>query len=292
MSEGEDRERAEWCRRRRGFGAGWRRGAWRLHIRGVVGAAARAEGSGEGDRRDERGGADRVVSGGQLASSCSGGDRGRSELLARFEFRGRVRAADGGWRRDSVYALRRRVSARQQHARLVDPAPRTAAADACKARGLRPAGREHPRAAGSARGGRGPRLWQPVGRVSSGRDSATPRGPVAWDRVRRDPRAGARAHPRVLGDPGAVPGRARNDARAGGRLVLRWRLAAEHADQAGAVAGRRAGDRDRAQFRRPEPDAAARATSPTSTSGLRTCCTPRSATRSPRTSARSPTQTR
>ena len=54
-------------------------------------------------------------------------------------------------------------------------------------------------------------------------------------------RAGARAYPRVFGDPGAVSGRASNDARAGGRLVLRWRLAAEHADQAGPVAGCRSG---------------------------------------------------
>ena len=112
------------------------------------------------------------------------------QVLARFAIRGRVRAADGARRRGSVYALRRRVSARQQHARPVDPAPRTAAADACKAGGLRPAGREHPRAAAGARGGRGPRLRQPVGRVSPGRDSATPRGPVARDRVRRDPRPG------------------------------------------------------------------------------------------------------
>ena len=56
--------------------------------------------------------------------------------------------------------------------------------------------------------------------------------------------------------------------------------------------GSRARDRDRAQFRRPEPDCGPRRASPTSTSGPRTCCTPRSATRSPRTSARSPTQTR
>ena len=272
-------ERAKRCRRRSGFGPGWRRGAWRLCVRGVIRAVARAQGSGEGDRRDERGGADLGVSGCQLASPDRAGDRGRSELLARLDFRGRVRAADGGGRRDSVHALRRRVSACAQHARLVDPAPRTAAADACKAGGLRPAGRERPRAAARARGRRGPCLWQPVGRVSSRRDSATPRGPVARDRVRRHSRARARAHPRVLGDPGAVPGRARNDARAGGRLVLRRWFAAEHADQASAVARSQARDRDRAQFRRPEPDCRPPTTSPTSTSEPRTCCTPRSATR-------------
>ena len=100
------------------------------------------------------------------------------------------------------------------------------------------------------------------------------------------PKLGARAYPGLLGDPGAVPGRARERARAGGRLVLRRWPAAEHADQAGAMAGSRAGDRDRAQFGRPEPDCRRPTSSPTSTSGPRTCCTPRWATRSPRTSAR------
>ena len=73
------------------------------------------------------------------------------------------------------------------------------------------------------------------------------------------PRAGRRAYPRLLCDPGAVPGRARDRARAGGRLVLRRWPAPEHADQAGAVAGSQARDRDRAQLRRPEPHASARA---------------------------------
>ena len=71
------------------------------------------------------GGAGRGVSRCQLASSCQGGDRGRAELLARFAIRGRAHAADGGWRRDSVYALRRRVPARQHHPRpsLLHPEP-------------------------------------------------------------------------------------------------------------------------------------------------------------------------
>ena len=52
-----------------GAGAMWvwcwrRRGAWRVSIRCPVGAAARAQGSGDGDRRDERRRADLGVSGG------------------------------------------------------------------------------------------------------------------------------------------------------------------------------------------------------------------------------------
>ena len=159
----------------------------------------------------------------------------------------------------SVHALRRRVSARQQPARPVDPAPRTASADARKAGRLRPAARERPRAAGGARGRRDPRTRQRVGRLSRGRDPATPRRSAARDRVRRDPQPRPGAYPGVLGDPGAVPGRARDRARAGGWLVLRRWAAPEHADQTGAVARGRAGDRDRAQLRRREPHATARA---------------------------------
>ena len=92
--------------------------------------------------------------------------------------------------------------------------------------------------------------------------------------------------------PALFPAVRVTDARASGRLVLRRWPPPEHADQAGAVAGGRARDRDRAQFCRPEPDGAARRISPTSTSGLRTCCMPRWATRWPRTSARWPTETR
>jgi predicted acylesterase/phospholipase RssA len=56
-------------------------------------------------------------------------------------------------------------------ASILDPA---AEAYARQAGRLRPAGREHPRAAVSARGGRNPRAQQPVGRLSPGRDRATP----------------------------------------------------------------------------------------------------------------------
>ena len=58
--------------------------------------------------------------------------------------------------------------------------------------------------------------------------------------------------------PALFPAVRVTDARAGGGLVLRRGLAAEHADQAGAMARSEAGDRDRAQFRGPEPHAAAR----------------------------------
>ena len=115
------------------------------------------------------------------------------QLLARAAVRGRVRAADGAWRGGSVRALRRRVSAGEQPARPVDPAPRTAEADARQAGGLRPAGREHPRAAVGARGGRDPRAQQPLGRLSPGRNRATPRRSSARDRVRRDPRTWAQS---------------------------------------------------------------------------------------------------
>ena len=181
------------------------------------------------------------------------------QLLARAAIRGRVRAADGAWRGGSVHALRQRVSAGQQPARPVDAAPRTAGSRRSdRLVDFDQLQREHPRAAGGARGGRYPRAQQRIGRLSPGRDRATPRRPAARDRVRRDPRPRRRAYPGLLGDPGAVPGRARDDARAGGRLVLRRWPAPEHADQAGAVAGGRARDRDRAQFRRPEPHATAR----------------------------------
>ena len=124
---------------------------------------------------------------------------------------------------------------------------------------LRPAARERPRAAGRARGRRDPRTRQRVGRLSRGRDPTSPRRPAARDRVRRNPQPRPGAYPGVLGDSGAVPGRARERARAGGRLVLRRWPAPKHADQAGAVAGGRAGDRDRAKLSRREPHATARA---------------------------------
>ena len=115
------------------------------------------------------------------------------QLLARAAVWGCVRAADGAWRCGSVHALCRRVSAREQPARPVNPAPRTTSADARKAGRLRPAARERPRAAGRDRGRRDPRTRQRVGRLSRGRDPATPRRSSARDRVRREPPTSARS---------------------------------------------------------------------------------------------------
>jgi NTE family protein len=73
-----------------------------------------------------------------------------------FAIWGRVRAADGAWRRGSVHALHRRVSSSQQPSRAVGAAPRTERTDARKAGGIRSARRERPSAAGGARSGRYP----------------------------------------------------------------------------------------------------------------------------------------
>ena len=69
--------------------------------------------------------------------------------------------------------------------------PEPLSADARKAGRLRPAGREHPRAAGGARGRRDPRTQQRVGRLSPGRDRATPDDPLRGIEYVATPNLGA-----------------------------------------------------------------------------------------------------
>ena len=226
--------------------------------------------------------------------SAEGGDRGRAALLARAALRGRVRAADGARRGGSVRALHQRVSARQQRC-----TPRRSCTPGRWRRRLTrlvdfdQLGENITRAAASRS------AWSPPPRYSN-RSVVFHQGGIA--RHHDDPLRGIEyvATPKLAAEhmlaSSAIPAlfpavRVTTPERCGGLVLRRW-PAAEHADQTGAVAGRRARDRDRAQFRRLRAGLRRPSASPTSTSEPRTCCTPRSATRWPRTSARWQTQTR